>query len=84
MKYQLCVCQKCGYCVDWQNVFLFDTTHLGSCICPDVASSTCFNDLGPDLQNIFRLIVSYLKFIIRSTYGSYLRRAKISLRNILS
>ena len=35
--------------------------------------------LGPDLQNILRF-----KFVVRSTYDSDLKRAKTSLRNIVS
>ena len=38
---------------------------------------------GPDLQNILRFIVILSEFIVRSTYYSDLRRAKISLRNIV-
>ena len=40
---------------------------------------------GPDLQNILRFIIyDCRKFIVRSTYDSDERRAKISLRNIVS
>jgi len=38
---------------------------------------------GPDLQNILRLSCDYRKFIARSTYDSDLKRAEISLRNIV-
>ena len=40
---------------------------------------------GPDLQNILRFsIYDYRKFIVRSIYDSDLKRAEISLRNIVS
>jgi len=40
---------------------------------------------GTDLQNIsYDLSYDYRKFVVRSTYDSDLRRAKISLRNIVS
>jgi len=62
-------------------------------LCPDFESDTTQNpvivrvrvwitvrvaDLGPNLLNVLRCI------IVRSTYDSNLRRAKISLRNIVS
>jgi len=41
--------------------------------------------LGPDLQNILQFFIRLSsKFIVPSTYDSDLRRAKISLRNIVS
>jgi len=39
---------------------------------------------GPDLQNILGFIINYLKFVVRWTYDSDLRRGKISFWNIVS
>jgi len=38
---------------------------------------------GPDLENIFRFVVSLSGLIVRSTYDGDLQRAELSLRNIV-
>jgi len=42
------------------------------------------SDLGPNLQDISRFVVDYIKFIVRSTYDSDLERGKTSLKSIIN
>ena len=76
-------------CSAWRGTALHQHGLLDLDLCPDFESDPTQNpllvrvrvwitDLGPNLQNVLRCI------IVRSTYDSNLRRAKISLRNIVS